>query len=93
MTSSDLQSDLPLKKVLKNDVFVEKHFEKKFRRKSCNEQKCSEFQAGSFGQDENFAKFQIREILIKNPRKMAKIDLFCKAAESTVFYFFHFFLL
>ena len=55
-----LSSDLSLKKVLKNHVFVKKHFEKKFVRKSYNEQKCSEFRAGSFGKDENFAKLKLK---------------------------------
>ena len=86
MTSKVLKS-------AKNHVFVKKHFEKKFVRKSYNEQKCSEFRAGSFGKDENFAKIKIREILIKNPRKLAKIDLFLKAAVARVFLIFQIFLL
>ena len=91
MTSSDLQSDLPLEKKAKKTVFVEKITFFSFVRKSYNDQKCSEFRGATFGQDENFAKIKTREILIKNPRKMAKIDLFLKAAVATVFLIFQIF--
>ena len=86
LTSSDLQSDLPLEKKAKKKVFVEKIIFFSFVRKSYNDQKCSEFRGASFGQDENFAKIKTREILIKNPRKMAKIDLLVKAAVGRVFF-------